>query len=960
MKRFKITLFALSMAAGAMFSSCVENSIDDLQLHDKSYLDFSTTEIGWNDISTRAEEESQVLISELEGDDGLEQPLYLHITSEDRKAPTEEDIYGDEATRGTPASTDNFIDLFGDSGFGLFAYVYDKGSWDAASSKSDYIHNLPVPYRENTGMWHIHEYAPLDENNKPNYNPTDYYYWPGKNYNVRFYAYAPHNTNREGYIVVPDAPYEGVPSIDIILSNVAASQFNFCVAKSDEVAGDYNATQPLNFKHAMCAISFVTGEGMPEGKITRIEFANIRRGDTFNLETQTWNNVEIYSGSKVVGLTKDIPVTGEADQLLNSESETFLMIPHTLGSNARFNITFVDVNGTSHNLKGSLAGVKWEMGKHYTYKIGASDEAVSYVLTVTEPSKRTDDYLGGEWCTWTLASYKTTTFASDPSNPITEPTEWYAEFSTDDGNTWTTEKPDIFVQFTTNQQGSVEAKPYGTNIAPIIPDDPNNPFGQPIDRTENTSTVNLYTQNGKSTANCYVVNQAGTYTFPLIYGNAIKNGAVNSAAYTGVSDVENVLSTFPDYLGNAISSPYIHNSGTVKEAKLLWMDEPGLVTEVSLSSSSQTMTIAGQTVRYITFRVPKENIAPGNAVIALYDSDGKIMWSWHIWVTTWNGGYVSTTRDSKTYNFATVDLGYAPSRNITWEARSARVRFVQRESGKIVAFANPFEQTGYHTENREGNTPYYQWGRKDPMLPFNYFTTETQISTSGYEKPCYSSVLTKQSMTMTTNGSGGTYAYSGYFGVTLITGSSSSVTIAQSIQNPHVFYARHKSSSRPYYDNTEYDWCNQGGLNRWDADNTAMPTAPLADTQTIKTIYDPSPAGWCVPPSGAFGGLVKSAGVTDGHYEVASGDDNTWSYHIQGLVFPITGDRNRYNGAPWISSLSTRNCELWTSTPTLTTKTGTNAGTYNTAAFFANSSSQYFDLAPLAKSSGFAVRCLKE
>ena len=34
----------------------------------------------------------------------------------------------------------------------------------------------------------------------------------------------------------------------------------------------------------------------------------------------------------------------------------------------------------------------------------------------------------------------------------------------------------------------------------------------------------------RNTANCYVVNASGTYTFPLVYGNGIKNGAPNAPA----------------------------------------------------------------------------------------------------------------------------------------------------------------------------------------------------------------------------------------------------------------------------------------------------------------------------------------------------------------------------------------------------------------------------------------------
>ena len=36
----------------------------------------------------------------------------------------------------------------------------------------------------------------------------------------------------------------------------------------------------------------------------------------------------------------------------------------------------------------------------------------------------------------------------------------------------------------------------------------------------------------RNTANCYVIHEAGTYMFPAVYGNAIKDGATNSVSYT--------------------------------------------------------------------------------------------------------------------------------------------------------------------------------------------------------------------------------------------------------------------------------------------------------------------------------------------------------------------------------------------------------------------------------------------
>ena len=57
------------------------------------------------------------------------------------------------------------------------------------------------------------------------------------------------------------------------------------------------------------------------------------------------------------------------------------------------------------------------------------------------------------------------------------------------------------------------------------------------------------------TANCYMVHTAGKYRLPLVYGNAIKNGAANTSAYTGTTNYL-CTQTFPNHEGNAINAPW--------------------------------------------------------------------------------------------------------------------------------------------------------------------------------------------------------------------------------------------------------------------------------------------------------------------------------------------------------------------------------------------------------------------
>lgn len=89
-----------------------------------------------------------------------------------------------------------------------------------------------------------------------------------------------------------------------------------------------------------------------------------------------------------------------------------------------------------------------------------------------------------------------------------------------------------------------------------------------------------------------------------------------------------------NHAGNPITDPYIYNNVdcTPDNATLVWQDSRNLVTNVDLSADNHSLT----------FEVSQENIAQGNAVIAVRNSNDEILWSWHIWVTDYVPGVKQT------------------------------------------------------------------------------------------------------------------------------------------------------------------------------------------------------------------------------------------------------------------------------------------------------------------------------
>ena len=174
----------------------------------------------------------------------------------------------------------------------------------------------------------------------------------------------------------------------------------------------------------------------------------------------------------------------------------------------------------------------------------------------------------------------------------------------------------------------------------------------------------------KGTANCYVVSSSGTYSFPTVKGNSSQSvGAVASAAV-------------------------LWESFGTSQAPLVG----DLISKVSYSNG------------IVTFQT-NNTFKEGNAVIAAKDASGKILWSWHIWLTDQPQGQVY-------FNNA----GTMMDRNL----------------GATSATPGDVGALGL----------LYQWGRKDPFLG------SSSISSNTFAK----STITWPSA-VSSNSSTGTIAY---------------------------------------------------------------------------------------------------------------------------------------------------------------------------------------------------------
>ena len=166
--------------------------------------------------------------------------------------------------------------------------------------------------------------------------------------------------------------------------------------------------------------------------------------------------------------------------------------------------------------------------------------------------------------------------------------------------------------------------------------------------------------------------------------NLSKKGAANSYIVTEAGD----------YMFAAVKGNSIESVGAVASAEIVW-ETWNNAEEVTANSVIASVAYAGG---YITFSTP-EVLKAGNALIAAKDADGKILWSWHIWVP------------ATTVNNVTSSI---------WPDA-----MMDRNLGALVV------ATADDAITVESFGLSYQWGRKDPFVGAGAMGTDGNATVAG-------------------------------------------------------------------------------------------------------------------------------------------------------------------------------------------------------------------------------------
>ena len=340
-----------------------------------------------------------------------------------------------------------------------------------------------------------------------------------------------------------------------------------------------------------------------------------------------------------------------------------------------------------------------------------------------------------------------------------------------------------------------------------------------------------------------------------------------------------------NHLDKPITDAYIYKNEDCipQDALLLWQDEQNLVTNVRLSDDKENLI----------FEVPQTTIKQGNAVVAVRDASSKIMWSWHIWVTDFVPGAEEEIMENydptkiqhdrsvsnfqgMVFAFMGLNIGWCYGDISIYEARSVKVRFTQEKTG-VTQVITLTQKREIITEG--GDNVFFQQGRKDPMLG---------VTRDGSDKKSYSDT-------------GYNYNENGVM--------KTGVSIGTSIQYPNYFFA-------PLNDGGK-NWCSSIYYNLWSVDNRET---TLNSNTVDKSIYDPSPVGYNVPPTQSYTGFTSDGlgfsgangfgsrfnspytSKTEFHENLGwvfyCGNMDDGSYDTQGgvIFFPASGVRLGSNG----------------------------------------------------------------
>lgn len=225
----------------------------------------------------------------------------------------------------------------------------------------------------------------------------------------------------------------------------------------------------------------------------------------------------------------------------------------------------------------------------------------------------------------------------------------------------------------------------------------------------------------------------------------------------------------------------------------------------------------------------------GNALVGIFNSRGEILWSWHIWVTD-------------------DEIGESNANNLTW---------MDRNLGALTTDMDDIANRGM----------LYQWGRKEPFLPSpaayvemptHSYDDDYNITESEEEYYAIQAEIEANRVVVNVNntqrGDGvGEWQYVGYPAPVALNAPGN---IDYATKHPMTILACRTDIAIGEY---LFDWYMQQDLMNTSGVLMQSESQLWGDAEPnseYKTMFDPCPPGYCIPPRGAFGEIPSEYACT--------------------------------------------------------------------------------------------------
>ena len=337
------------------------------------------------------------------------------------------------------------------------------------------------------------------------------------------------------------------------------------------------------------------------------------------------------------------------------------------------------------------------------------------------------------------------------------------------------------------------------------------------------------------TANCYIAHTNASFRFDAsVKGNGADDGNTFYIGYHGLEITEAA------YADLAWESTF--DADKTRSTKII--------------SGAPVYSQEEQAVYFSTGEIQ------GNAVISVHDAEGEILWSWHIWVSD------------------------EPVKTL----KGNGLEWMDRNLGALNNDPEDIANRGM----------LYQWGRKDPFLPspaayrevpFHTYDEEGNLLETEEEYYAIQAQIeqARVALNISNNQTGDGSLEWEYVSVAPVALQAPG-NIEHSVQNPTTFLGCRTDIPIGEY---VFDWYLQqdlvgknGSLQQSQSDLWGYAQAGTA----YKTIFDPCPPGYAVPPRGAFDDIQDGYACT---YVDREWERNAYGWTWKGGngdYFPSTGN----------------------------------------------------------------------